>query len=123
MFVDTRSAKCERTGSMIMCRVPVSLTPCDACSAFHVPSCLLQTVFFDMRRAVLEEMYQHHVESARMHPVLVQLDAALGDMCAAGNDSLHAYLARSLLQATTVAMQRVLLDGGPYRYGLLLLLL
>jgi len=84
---------------------------------------LLQTVFFDMRRAVLEEMYQHHVESARMHPVLVQLDAALGDMCAAGNDSLHAYLARSLLQATTVAMQRVLLDGGPYRYGLLLLLL
>ena len=76
-----------------------------------------------MRRAVLEEIYQHHVESARMHPVLVQLDAALGDMCAAGNDSLHAYLARSLLQATTVAMQRVLLDGGPYRYGLLLLLL
>ncbi|KAL0025837.1 hypothetical protein WJX79_004875 [Trebouxia sp. C0005] len=75
----------------------------------------MKTVFFDMRRAVLEEMYQHHVESARMHPVLVQLDAALGDMCAAANDSLHAYLARSLLQATTVAMQRVLLDGGPYR--------
>lgn len=75
----------------------------------------MKTVFFDMRRAVLEDMYQHHVESARMHPVLVQLDAALGDMCAAANDSLHAYLARSLLQATTVAMQRVLLDGGPYR--------
>ena len=92
-------------------------------SVRHHTSCLLQTVFFDMRRAVLEEMYQHHVESARMHPVLVQLDAALGDMCAAANDSLHAYLARSLLQATTVAMQRVLLDGGPYRYGLLLLLL
>lgn len=50
-----------------------------------------------------------------MHPVLVQLDAALGDMCAAANDSLHPYLARSLLQATTMAMQRILLDGGPYR--------
>ena len=64
---------------------------------------------------MLEEMYQHHVESARMHPVLVQLDAALGDMCAAANDSLHPYLARSLLQATTMSMQRILLDGGPYR--------
>lgn len=75
----------------------------------------MKTVFFDLRRPVLEEMYQHHVESARMHPVLVQLDAALGDMCAAANDSLHPYLARSLLQATTMAMQRILLDGGPYR--------
>ena len=78
---------------------------------------VLQTVFFDLRRPVLEETYQHHVESARMHPVLVQLDAALGDMCAAANDSLHPYLARSLLQATTMAMQRILLDGGPYRYA------
>ena len=60
-------------------------------------------------------MYQHHVESARMTPLLAQLDNALGDICAAANDSLHAYLARSLLQAITVALQRVLLDGGPYR--------
>lgn len=60
-------------------------------------------------------MYQHHVESARMSPLLAQLDTALGDICQAANDSLHAYLARSLLQAITVALQRVLLDGGPYR--------
>lgn len=75
----------------------------------------LQTVFFDLRKPVLEEMYQHHVESARMNPLLAQLDTALGDICAAANDSLHAYLARSLLQAITVALQRILLDGGPYR--------
>ena len=76
----------------------------------------MQTVFFDLRGAVLEELYQHHVETARIHPVLRQLDTALGDMCAPANDSLHAYLARSLLQAFTLAMQRILLDGGPYRW-------
>lgn len=63
-------------------------------------------------------MYQHHVESARMTPLLAQLDTSLGDICAAANDSLHGYLARSLLQAITIALQRVLLDGGPYRCAL-----
>ena len=67
---------------------------------------------------MLEEMYQHHVESARMTPLLAQLDTSLGDICAAANDSLHGYLARSLLQAITIALQRVLLDGGPYRCAL-----
>ena len=72
-------------------------------------------MFFDLRKPVLEELYQHHVESARLSSVLVQLDASLGDICENANDSLHPYLARSLLQATIVAMERVLLDGGPYR--------
>ena len=86
------------------------------CAAASEPlHACLQTVFFDLRKPVLEDMYQHHVESARMTPLLAQLDNALGDICAAANDSLHAYLARSLLQAITVALQRVLLDGGPYR--------
>ena len=75
----------------------------------------LQTVFFDLRRPVLEELYEHHVESARLHPVLVLLDAALEDMVTAASESLPPYLARSLLQAITMAMQRILLDGGPYR--------
>ena len=75
----------------------------------------MQTVFFDLRRPVLEELYQHHVEGARLHPVLVQLDAALEDMVTAASESLPPYLARSLLQAITMALQRILLDGGPYR--------
>ena len=40
-------------------------------------------------------------------------------MCAAAADSLHAYLAKGLLQAVVIAMQRVLLDGGPNRCALL----
>ena len=68
---------------------------------------------------MLEEVYQHHVESARLHPVLVQLDGALEDMVTAASESLPPYLARSLLQATIVALQRILLDGGPYRSALL----
>ncbi|KAL3161403.1 hypothetical protein ABBQ32_010293 [Trebouxia sp. C0010 RCD-2024] len=75
----------------------------------------MKTVFFDLRRPVLEELYQHHVEGARLHPVLVQLDAALEDMVTAASESLPPYLARSLLQAITMALQRILLDGGPYR--------
>lgn len=76
-------------------------------------------MFFDLRRAVLEELYQHHVEGARLHPVLLQLDAALEDMVTAASESLPPYLARSLLQATTMALQRILLDGGPYRCAVL----
>ena len=68
---------------------------------------------------MLEELYQHHVESARLHPVLVLLDAALEDMVTAASESLPPYLARSLLQAVTMAMQRILLDGGPYRCAVL----
>ena len=79
--------------------------------------CCMQIVFFDLRKPVLDELYKHHVESARIGPVLVQLDIALGNVCAAALDTLHPYLARALLQATTIAMQRVLLDGGPYRWG------
>ena len=64
---------------------------------------------------MLEELYEHHVESARLHPVLLMLDAALEDMVTAAGESLPPYLARSLLQAITMAIQRILLDGGPYR--------
>ena len=62
---------------------------------------------------MLEELYEHHVESARLHPVLVLLDAALEDMVTAASESLPPYLARSLLQAITMALQRILLMGGP----------
>lgn len=68
---------------------------------------------------MLEELYEHHVESARLHPVLVLLDAALEDMVTAASESLPPYLARSLLQAITMALQRILLDGGPYRWAVL----
>lgn len=60
------------------------------------------------------------MEGARLHPVLVQLDAALEDMVTAASESLPPYLARSLLQAITMALQRILLDGGPYRSAPLL---
>ena len=79
----------------------------------------MQTVFFDLRRPVLEELYEHHVESARLHPVLVLLDAALEEMVSTASESLPPYLARSLLQAIIVAIQRILLDGGPYRCAVL----
>lgn len=82
-------------------------------------SCCLQIIFFDLRKVVLDDLYKHHVKTARIQILLISIDEALGNVCAAAADSLHAYLAKGLLQAVVIAMQRVLLDGGPNRCALL----
>ena len=67
---------------------------------------------------MLDDLYKHHVRTARIQILLISIDEALGNVCAAAADSLHAYLAKGLLQAVAIAMQRVLLDGGPNRCAL-----
>eukprot|EP00891_Asterochloris_glomerata_P005407 jgi/Astpho2/5407/Aster-07358 len=75
----------------------------------------MKIIFFDLRKVVLDDLYKHHVKTARIQILLISIDEALGNVCAAAADSLHAYLAKGLLQAVVIAMQRVLLDGGPNR--------
>ena len=79
----------------------------------------MQIIFFDLRKIVLDDLYKHHVRTARIQILLISIDEALGNVCASAADSLHAYLAKGLLQAVVIAMQRVLLDGGPNRCALL----
>ena len=75
----------------------------------------MQMVFWDMRDAVLEQLYRHRVQSARIGPVLEGLDIWLGQLCTVAAPDMHPLLARALLLAAVNALLRVLLHGGPYR--------
>ena len=55
-----------------------------------------QVVYQDLRQALLEEVYRHSVQQARLGPVLEQLDEALGTLCEATPKELHAGARRSL---------------------------
>lgn len=55
-----------------------------------------QVVYQDLRQALLEEVYRHSVQQARLGPVLEQLDEALGTLCEATPKELHAGVRRSL---------------------------
>ena len=46
-------------------------------------------VWGELRRPLLEEVYRHAVEHARLGPVLTQLDDALGTLCSATPKQLH----------------------------------
>ena len=46
-------------------------------------------VYGNLRAPLLEEVYRHAVERARLGPVLTQLDDALGALCAATPRPLH----------------------------------
>ena len=50
---------------------------------------LRQVVYGNLRAPLLEEVYRHAVERARLGPVLTQLDDALGALCAATPRQLH----------------------------------
>lgn len=100
--------------------------PIAACSIMHnvsfyaatprlTSSHAWQVVFWDMRNAVLEDLYRHSVANARMHPVIEGLDGWLGQLCSAAVPDLHPLLARALLLAAVNALLRVLLHGGPFR--------
>lgn len=52
--------------------------------------CLEQVVYQDLRQPLLEDLYRHSVEMARIGPVLEQLDDALGTLCSATPKELHA---------------------------------
>ena len=48
-----------------------------------------QVVYGNLRAPLLEEVYRHAVERARLGPVLTRLDDALGALCAATPRQLH----------------------------------
>lgn len=52
--------------------------------------CFWQVVWVDLRQVLLEEVYRHSVEQARLGPVLEQLDEALGTLCESTPKELHA---------------------------------
>jgi len=47
-------------------------------------------VYEDLRQQLLEDLYRHSVEQARLGPALEQLDDALGTLCEATPKELHA---------------------------------
>ena len=47
-------------------------------------------VYEDLRQPLLEDLYRHSVEQARLGPVLERLDDALGALCEATPKELHA---------------------------------
>ncbi len=49
-----------------------------------------QVVYEALRQPLLEDLYRHSVEQARLGPVLEQLDDALGALCQATPKELHA---------------------------------
>lgn len=54
-------------------------------------ACLLgQVVWQDLRQPLLEDVYRHSVQQARLGPVLELLDEALGSLCEATPKELHA---------------------------------
>lgn len=63
----------------------------------------------------LDELYCHHVASSRLIRLLPRLDDTLGELCSTANENLAPLLAQALLHAVTMAMRRVLLDGGATR--------
>ena len=52
----------------------------------------MEVVYEDLRQPLLEDLYRHSVEQARLGPVLEQLDDALGALCEATPKELHAGL-------------------------------
>lgn len=74
-------------------------------------------VFWELRQQWLEELYRHHVASARITDVLDLTNSALGDVCTELGPALQARFAAALLQACAQALEWVLLDGGPCRCG------
>ena len=52
-------------------------------------SCRPQVVYGNLRVPLLEEVYRHAVERARLGPVLTQLDDTLGALCSATPRQLH----------------------------------
>ena len=50
----------------------------------------VQVVYEDLRQPLLEDLYRHSVEQARLGPVLERLDDALGALCEATPKELHA---------------------------------
>ena len=76
---------------------------------------LLQVVYEDLRQPLLEDLYRHSVQLARLGPVLEQLDDALGALCQATPKELHAGIGGALLATMVEALMRVLLHGGPCR--------
>ncbi|CAL8468909.1 g8450 [Coccomyxa elongata] len=75
-----------------------------------------RVVWQDLRQPLLEDVYRHSVQQARLGPVLELLDEALGSLCEATPKELHAGLGAALLGATVEALMRVLLHGGPCRW-------
>ncbi len=47
-------------------------------------------VWQDLRQPLLEDVYRHSVQQARLGPVLELLDDALGSLCEATPKELHA---------------------------------
>ena len=50
-------------------------------------------------------------------PPIQEVDRLLGDICGRVHDALPPRLARAVCVALVAAVQSVLLDGGPYRWG------
>jgi hypothetical protein len=47
-------------------------------------------VYQDLRQPLLEDLYRHSVEMARIGPVLERLDDSLGELCSSTPKELHA---------------------------------
>lgn len=61
------------------------------------PAVWMQVVYVDLRQALVEEVYRHSVQQARLGPVLEQIDEALGALCEATPKELHEGALRPLL--------------------------
>ncbi|KAK9829741.1 hypothetical protein WJX72_007612 [[Myrmecia] bisecta] len=75
-----------------------------------------KVIFYDIRKPILEDLYKHRVDKARIGPVLELMDSALGNMAAETHPEVQPQLIRTMLEAAITAISRVLLDGGPYRF-------
>jgi hypothetical protein len=49
-----------------------------------------QVVYQELRQPLLEDLYRHSVEMARLGPVLEHLDETLGTLCSSTPKELHA---------------------------------
>ncbi|CAK0780416.1 hypothetical protein CVIRNUC_005046 [Coccomyxa viridis] len=75
-----------------------------------------KVVYEDLRQPLLEDLYRHSVQQARLGPALEQLDDALGALCQATPKELHTGIGGALLATMVEALMRVLLHGGPCRW-------
>ncbi|GLC35244.1 hypothetical protein PLESTB_000585900 [Pleodorina starrii] len=77
-----------------------------------------RVVFWDQRTPWLELLYRHQVSqpSSRIELVLEGLHRVLAATCPALPDPVRSAFAKHLMVASVMAMERVLLDGGPCRW-------
>lgn len=69
-----------------------------------------------LREDVFSVLYRFNVQAHRLNPVLLEVDACLGQMCQTLAPELTSQLAHHFCATLNAAVRHVLLDGGPVRW-------